>query len=95
MNEVSLAMFVIQGLVGPKPRPKGVGDGQLVNIPVLLKIRYQLRRDQGGNSVVTIGRDSSNKLVFLGKSGKAILPYGGGQTSCYEKSKPTGRGNCR
>ena len=22
------------GLVGPKPRPKGVGDGQLVNIPV-------------------------------------------------------------
>jgi len=22
------------GLVGPKPRPEGVGDGQLVNIPV-------------------------------------------------------------
>lgn len=56
-------MFVIQGLVGPKPRLKSVGDGLLVNIPVLLKVRYQLRREQGGDSVVTIGRDSSNKLV--------------------------------
>ena len=28
-------MAVILGLVGPKLRPKGVGDGQQVNIPVL------------------------------------------------------------
>ena len=26
-------MFVSAGLVGPKPRPKGVGDGHPVNIP--------------------------------------------------------------
>ena len=26
-----------QGKSGPKPRPKGVGDGQLVDIPVPLK----------------------------------------------------------
>ena len=29
-------MFVIGGLVDPKPRPKGVGDGQPVNIPALV-----------------------------------------------------------
>ena len=63
MNQVSLAMFVIQGLVGPKPRPKGVGDGQQVNIPVLLKDRYQLWGDQGGVSVDPIGRVPSSKLV--------------------------------
>jgi hypothetical protein len=26
-------MFVSSGLVGPKPRPKGVGDGHPVKIP--------------------------------------------------------------
>ncbi len=45
MSEVSPAMPVIRGLVGPKPRPKGVGDGQQVNIPVLSQDRYYLWRD--------------------------------------------------
>ena len=35
-SKVSWAMYVIPGLVGPKARPKGVVDGQLVNIPALL-----------------------------------------------------------
>ena len=43
MLKVSTAMLIICGLVGPKPRPKGVGDGKQVNIPVLFVIRYQLR----------------------------------------------------
>ena len=30
-----MAMAVIHGLVGPKPRQKCIGDGQQVNIPVL------------------------------------------------------------
>ena len=34
-SEVSWARLVLPGLVGPKPRPKGVGDGQQVNIPAL------------------------------------------------------------
>ena len=34
-TEVSWATLIVPGLVGPKPRPKGVGDGQLVDIPVL------------------------------------------------------------
>ena len=33
--EVSCARVIRAGLVGPKPRPKGVGDGKQVNIPVL------------------------------------------------------------
>ncbi len=33
-------MSVIGGLVDPKVRPKGVTDGQQVNIPALLKTRY-------------------------------------------------------
>ncbi len=32
-------MLISLGLVGPKARPKGVVDGQQVNIPVQLKFR--------------------------------------------------------
>jgi hypothetical protein len=35
MPKVSDARSIRVGLVGPKPRPSGVGDGQQVNIPVL------------------------------------------------------------
>ena len=31
--KVSLAMTISQGLGGPKAKPKGVADGQPVNIP--------------------------------------------------------------
>ena len=40
-SKVSWGRLVRPGLVGPKPRPKGVGDGQQVNIPVLRIFRYQ------------------------------------------------------
>lgn len=45
MFKVSLAMLIIQGLVGPKLRLKGVSDGHLVNIPEPLINRYQLWED--------------------------------------------------
>ena len=32
-SKVSLAMIISQGLGGPKAKPKGVADGQPVNIP--------------------------------------------------------------
>ena len=35
-TEVSWATIIAPGLVGPKLRPKGVSDGQLVDIPVPL-----------------------------------------------------------
>ena len=34
----SLAMTINQGLGGPKEKPKGVSDGQPVNIPALRNI---------------------------------------------------------
>ena len=34
-SQVSLAMTINQGLVGPKVMPKGAADGQQVNIPAL------------------------------------------------------------
>ena len=36
MAEGSSGRFILGGLVGPKPRPKGVGDGQTVDIPLPL-----------------------------------------------------------
>ncbi len=40
MAEVSYGRFILVGLVGPKPRPKGVGDGHPVYIqePLLIVI---------------------------------------------------------
>ena len=46
--KVSRARLVLPGLVGPKARPKGVVDGQQVNIPVLGSVRYQRWGDAGG-----------------------------------------------
>src|SRR5438445_7680944 len=39
-SKVSWATLIVPGSVGPKPRPKGVGDGQLVHIPVPPRVRY-------------------------------------------------------
>jgi hypothetical protein len=56
-------MFVIQGLLGPKLRSKDVSDGYAVNILQLITNRYELWGDRGGDSKVSIGRDSNSKLV--------------------------------
>jgi hypothetical protein len=34
MPKVSDGRYIHVGLVGPKPRPQGVGDGQTVDIPL-------------------------------------------------------------
>ena len=39
-SKVSWATLIVPGSVGPKPRPKGVGDGQLVHIPAPPRVRY-------------------------------------------------------
>ena len=44
-------MFVNSGSVGPKSRPKGVDEGQQVNIPALGSLRYHLRRDALGKII--------------------------------------------
>ena len=45
---VSWATLIVPGSVGPKPRPKGVGDGQLVHIPVPPRVRYTNGRTKEG-----------------------------------------------
>ena len=47
-SKVSWGRFVRPGLVGPKVRPKGVADGQQVNIPVPPVGRYQQWGDAVG-----------------------------------------------
>jgi hypothetical protein len=46
-SKVSYATLVVVGLVGPKPRPKGVGDGQLVNIPAPPIYRFKVKEGHG------------------------------------------------
>ena len=43
--KVSYGRSIRVGLVGPKPRPKGVGDGQEVSIPPPPLDRYEQRGD--------------------------------------------------
>ena len=43
-----------QGKSGPKPRPKGVGDGQQVEIPVLPTFRLSNGVTQKGRSSVRL-----------------------------------------
>ena len=42
--KVSFAMLISEGLVGPKPIPKGGGDGHMVNIPGLYEYATGGRR---------------------------------------------------
>ena len=48
MPKGSDGRFIHVGLVGPKPRPKGVGDGQTVDIPLPLADDEVRRRDAVG-----------------------------------------------
>jgi len=43
----SYATSIGIGLVGPKPNPNGVGDGQLFNIPTPPGLRFKVK---GGHS---------------------------------------------
>src|SRR5207245_5700756 len=54
-SKVSWATLIVPGSVGTKPRPKGVGDGQLVHIPVPPRVRYHRRGDEGGQANRTSG----------------------------------------
>jgi hypothetical protein len=47
-SKVSWGRLIHPGLVGPKPRSNGVGDGQSVNIRIPAKWRYQFIYDAGG-----------------------------------------------
>ena len=77
-------MFVSGGLVGPKLRPKGVGDGQTVNIPLLVLEYIDGATKFDRLSVRMVGR-LSHKLVPVGKSAGALRRVVG-DSSFGEKS---------
>ncbi len=60
ISKVSAARSLRSGLVGPKPRPQGVGDGQQVDIPAPLGQRLTTVGCRGGQGAT---RRGSFKLV--------------------------------
>ena len=50
-HKVSWGRLIHPGLVDPKSRPKGVDDGESVNIQIPLIPRYQPWSDAGGRNI--------------------------------------------
>ena len=53
-SKVSRATVIVPGLVGPKPRRISIGDGQQVNIPVLVVVVSNSRRTSRSGFMVLI-----------------------------------------
>lgn len=49
-------MAIIQGLGGPKANPKGVADGQLVNIPARLLGSAEMTKSSNRIPLLDLGR---------------------------------------
>src|SRR3989442_4682283 len=65
-SKVSWVKVICSGLVGPKPRPKGVGDGEQVNIPAPPRRRLS----EGGTKK---GRPSgcwTSRFLLVGGAGR-------------------------
>jgi hypothetical protein len=77
MAEVSAARFILGGLVGPKPRPKGVGDGQTVDIPLPLVDGQVLMKCGACYAERSVGVTASNRA---GSVGFIRLTRGGGKS---------------
>src|SRR3990172_6500473 len=78
MPKVSYGRLIRVGLVGPKPRTKVVGDGQLVSIPAPLEGRFKAKGvTQEGRRSVPIGHGASLARRRLGR-GKSLPRLSGG-----------------
>ena len=66
MAEVSAARFILGGLVGPKVRPKGVADGQTVDIPLPLVDGQVLRKCGACYAERSVGVTASNRAGLVG-----------------------------
>ena len=53
-SKVSWGRLIRPGLVGPKVRPKGVTNGQSVNIQIPPILRYQHFGDAGGYTIALL-----------------------------------------
>jgi hypothetical protein len=61
--KVSWGREILPGLVGPKARPKGVADGQLVNIPVPSYVRLTEGETQEDSSSLVMVQVQAFRLV--------------------------------
>jgi hypothetical protein len=73
-------MVVIQGLGGPKVNPKGVADGQQVNIPVHLLAKLERTKGSNEGLLLDLGQltEDSSKVkrnFFLRKRGSSPAPF--------------------
>ena len=88
-SKVSWGRLIHPGLVGPKLRPKGVGDGQSVNIPIPLLLRYELVRDAGGYAIAVLdvrveGRTRVRKDTAKAEGAKATAAVNLQTPDCLE-----------
>lgn len=74
-------MAIIQGLGGPKANPKGVADGQLVNIPARLLGSAEMTKSSNRIPLLDLGRRAEeqskvNRNLSLrgGKFRPALFP---------------------
>ncbi len=89
-SKVSLAMTINQGLGGPNPTPKGLGDGQPVNIPAPTHII--LKNDAVKILVRVIGFLS--RVCGSFKNQIARKSFSGVIYACRPYCKPTQVGWC-
>jgi hypothetical protein len=64
--KVSWARLILPGLVGPKPRPKGVGDGKQVNIPAPAMFVEPAGTEKGRSA--TVGVLVQARRGFVGRN---------------------------
>ena len=88
-SKVSWGRLIHPGLVGPKLRPKGVGDGQSVNIRILLLLRYELVKDAGGYAIAVLdvrveGRTRVRKDTAKVEGAKATAAVNSQTPHCLE-----------
>ena len=70
MSKVSDGRLIRVGLVGPKPRPRGVGDGQQVNIPVPPEWSDGGTQEGRPSRVMKVLGRTRRVMTFVGKSAK-------------------------
>ena len=88
-SKVSWGRLIHPGLVGPKPRRKRVGDGQTVNIPLPLLLRYELVKDAGGYAIAVLdvrveGRTRARKSTAKVEGAKATAAVNSQTPHCLE-----------
>ena len=93
MAEVSSARSILGGSVGPKARPKGVADGQTVEIPSP-RADDKVRTGDGAGMVERGAGDAASKAAGRMPEGRESCRATGGDSigpRPLEKPRPGGR----